>query len=263
MSKSTKIIAALGVVAGIGAAALPMASYARNVDGNVDLYVEVPEAIAMTIAGNNDDNLKHGTSGANGPVNVFSGKSAAGEEITAGTVDGHTVAASTTVHSSSYAILSQNAFTQGELNTATGSNPGFKSTITVYTNAASGYDLTGSIATGLDTAALTQSGTDYNIPAAAITGTQTGDAYVPGWGYKVARYQAEGTNVDDEATGATQVEDANFSAMPLASAPANIDSLNSATHEGRETVVLYGVQTAPDQAAGVYSTTLLYTATTK
>ena len=55
MSKTTKIIAALGVVAGLGVAALPAFTYAaENVTGDVEVQVEVVPAIAMTITGNND-----------------------------------------------------------------------------------------------------------------------------------------------------------------------------------------------------------------
>lgn len=58
MSKSKTILAGLGVVAALGVAALSLSSYAAitpaSVAGNVDLYVEVQPAIAITIAGNND-----------------------------------------------------------------------------------------------------------------------------------------------------------------------------------------------------------------
>lgn len=48
MSKSTKIIAALGVVAGLGVAALPMSSYAANT-GDVKVEITVDSTISMTI----------------------------------------------------------------------------------------------------------------------------------------------------------------------------------------------------------------------
>ncbi|MBR2588887.1 hypothetical protein IKE84_00905 [Candidatus Saccharibacteria bacterium] len=304
MSKSTKIIAALGLAAGLGVASIPVATFALPstepyaVDGNVDLYVEIPTAIAMTIKGNNDDDSLYEEQGVthvsntastgynvNG-INVYDGYATDDTQTPAahadtGTVDGHQVTDTDatnhilnktgSLRSSSYAFLDQNQFTVGTLD-GTGTNGGFKSTIKVYTNNGTGYNLN---ASGVRPAAsetavapdltMTSGTNTYTIPAAAITGTQTGGVYTSGWGYKVVKYQAEGVNVDDEASGAAQVTDAAFSAMPAYNATTanTIDSLDSATSDGRETVVLYGVQTAPDQAAGVYKTTLLYTATTK
>ena len=56
MSKTTRIIAALGVVAGLGVAALPAFTYAtETVTGDVEVDVEILPAIAMTISGNNDN----------------------------------------------------------------------------------------------------------------------------------------------------------------------------------------------------------------
>ena len=43
MSKTTKIIAALGVAAGLGVAALPAFSYADSVAGQVDVDEGLPE----------------------------------------------------------------------------------------------------------------------------------------------------------------------------------------------------------------------------
>ena len=77
MSKTTKIIAALGVVAGLGVAALPAFSYATStVAGEVELSAEVNEAIAMTILGNGDG----GTAG----VDTYTPTGAT-------TIDGHPV----------------------------------------------------------------------------------------------------------------------------------------------------------------------------
>ena len=50
MSKSTKVIAALGVVAGLGVAALPLSSFAAST-GDVNVKVEVGSTISMTIDG--------------------------------------------------------------------------------------------------------------------------------------------------------------------------------------------------------------------
>ena len=285
MSKSTKIIAALGVVAGIGAAALPMASYAEtssapyNVSGNVDLYVEVPEAIAMTITGNNDnDAYDDPNEAAHGAINVFSGFNATGANpLTAGTVDGHTVNASTTVKSSSYTTLSQNAAVNGESADAAGSYTdgktpnGFASTITVYTNAANGYNLSATGAQSINDGAAepTYLAPDLKNGNYSIAANGTVTAGTSGWGYKAVKYMLNGTEADNEdtatepAANAEQVIPGSYSAMPAYGTTNIIDTLGKATKNGRKTVVLYGVGTASDQAAGVYKTTLLYTATTK
>lgn len=59
MSKMTKTIAALGVVAGLGVAALPLSSYAQIVSGNTDVTAQaiVGEAISVT-ADAADDTVK-------------------------------------------------------------------------------------------------------------------------------------------------------------------------------------------------------------
>lgn len=56
MSKTTKIIAALGVVSGLGVAAMPALTFAdgTSVSGNVKVEVEIEPAIAMRIHSNND-----------------------------------------------------------------------------------------------------------------------------------------------------------------------------------------------------------------
>lgn len=54
MTKTTKVIAALGVVAGLGVAALPLSSYAAEVNGNVRLEVTIDPSLAMRIHSNSD-----------------------------------------------------------------------------------------------------------------------------------------------------------------------------------------------------------------
>lgn len=49
MSKMTKVIAALGVVAGLGVAAMPLSSYAaQTATANVDVYATVDSALSIT-----------------------------------------------------------------------------------------------------------------------------------------------------------------------------------------------------------------------
>ena len=158
MSKTTKIIAALGVVAGLGVAALPAFSYAAStVAGEVELSAEVNEAIAMTILGNGDS----GTAG----VDVYTPTGAS-------TIDGHTVG---TLYdeehlqtSSSTVSLLPNA---ADTTTAT-------SAITVYTNAAGGFTLSVKDADD-NTALVNSSDSTATIPAGA-----TITAGTAAWGYK-------------------------------------------------------------------------------
>ena len=248
MSKSTKIIAALGVVAGIGAAALPMASYAtQSVNGNVDLYVEVPEAIAMTIVGNNDDTATQDQTYTTDPVTTgVDNYQPSGFESA---IDGHTLPASITTASSSYVQVKQNA---ANLTTAL-------SNIAIYTNAAAGYDLS-VYANGAD--ADLHNG-DYTI--AAVAGEPTVSTNV-GWAFKVADNHQGNANkgtINSDTEGSTY-NYANWSQMAAGSNNAlTLVSSEEATSNGDEFTVNYGVATAADQAAGVYSTQLVYTATTK
>ena len=247
MSKTTKIIAALGVVAGLGVAALPAFTFADtpSVDGSVDLYVEVEPAIAMTITGNNDSNTYYGESGDNGAVDVHAPTAAT-------KVDGHTVG-STTLNSSAYAKLLPNSVVEGSWNNGT-DDIAFQSVVTVYTNSTSGYTLTvidadddnalNRITTATDT-------TTASIPATSATSLTAGKA---AWGYRV-------TSKDGTATGSTD-----WLAVPVTPAsgtasPASIGSESTKTSEGTAYIVQYGVATDSDQATGVYKDTITYTAT--
>lgn len=158
MTKSKTILAGLGVVAALGVAALPLCSYASStVAGEVELSVEVNEAIAMTILGNGDS----GTAG----VDTYTPTGAS-------TIDGHAVGTlydSTDLQASSstVSILPNSADTT----TAT-------SAVTVYTNAAAGFTL--SVKDADSTTALVHS-TDNTATIPAGTTITAGTA---AWGYK-------------------------------------------------------------------------------
>ncbi len=269
MSKTTKIIAALGIAAGLGVAALPAFSYADSVAGQVDVDVEVGSAIAMTIVGNNDDNQAYNTGATQAYISV--GVLAADTDVTgyytydgtsytaaSGTADGtteyyrlvqgvdvYTPSGATTIDghqvgtlydpsnlqtSGSFASMLPNAVVEGGT---------FKSTITVYTNNASGYTLTMKDA-DTNTALTKEAG--VTIPATSATTLTPGTA---AWGYRV------GTSGDWLAVPASDAQ-----------TPAAINSLNTKTSGGHATTVEYGVATAADQATGIYSDTIIYTATT-
>lgn len=245
MSKTTKIIAALGVVAGLGVAALPAFTYAaETVTGDVDVLVEVEPAIAMTISGNNDsDEIIPGDYNA---TDAFNPAGIASTTEPANTLDGHTIPATsvTGTSSSAWKIL-PNAVKEGGT---------FASTITVYTNASAGYTLTLKDA---DTDnSLKQSG-EGTVPTIPAVGTQDpSNAIAAGssaWGFRV--YSQHGTPL---------VTPAAWAAVPVSTAetPAAISSLGTKTSGGDATVVEYAVSTAADQATGVYKDTITYTATT-
>ncbi|MBQ3325739.1 hypothetical protein IJG79_01140 [Candidatus Saccharibacteria bacterium] len=162
--KSTKIIAAAGVVAGLGVAALPALTFATStVAGEVELTAEVNEAIAMTIKGNADPSS--GEPAVQQPgVDVYTPTGAT-------TIDGHPVGSlydSTNLETSSSAVsLLPNA---ADTTTAT-------SEIKVYTNAAAGFTL--SVKDADTITALTHTDGESTIPAGA-----TITAGTAAWGYK-------------------------------------------------------------------------------
>ncbi len=301
MSKSTKIIAALGVVAGLGVAALPMATYAdytpQSVTGDVDVIVEIPEAIAMTIVGNNDGASDYGTAfsatvvadptgnpSEEGWYEIVNNAYVLSEDTTVdagktyyeiagryqsvdnfspatgtpSTVDGHARPAVLKPGvSSSYASLTQNAVVDSSDTSASAADQAFKSTIKVYTNAAKGYNLTIAPTASGANATALVNQDDGGV-ATIPTGTNI-TAGVSNWAYKVGL--AAKTATQNNGTNTAPASVGNWTA--LANAATNIDTINAPTSDGRETTVYYGVSTATDQAAGVYKVSLTYTATTK
>ena len=167
MSKTTKIIAALGVVAGLGVAALPAFTYATaTISEDVDLVVEVPSAIAIEISGNNDS----------GDYNAVAGVNPSNAQLK--NTDGNVITAIAGTSSSKAQIL-PNAIVEG--GTSTGQDATFKSTIKVTTNATGGYNL----AVKATTSTNLTSGAGDTIPplaAAAASFTQGTAA----WGVKTA-----------------------------------------------------------------------------
>ncbi|MBR2864028.1 hypothetical protein IKE88_00565 [Candidatus Saccharibacteria bacterium] len=232
--KSTKIIAAAGVVAGLGVAALPAMTFAANsqsVTGEADIYAQVNPAIAMTITGNNDNNGH--VAGGYGAVDVFNPSGAASSNI-----GGHaTPSTPTTVASSSWIDLLPNASAHGS------DGNGFKSTITVFTND-TGFTLNISGEGANDAlAAMVKEGSSATIAANGIV-----KAGAAGWGYAVD------TPVTTDATGETP----NY-----AVAAAEIkDGTGPTTAGGDVTTVYYGVSAASSQETGLYKATVTYTATT-
>ena len=242
MSKTTKIIAALGVVAGLGVAALPAFTYAANpasVNGNADVLVEIEPAIAMAIAGNQD-----GVTGSG--YNNVKVKSDNIATIAGQSVSDYDVTTATTTSGSKVTMLPM-SIVDGGIAGATGAAT-FMSTISVYTNA-NNYSLTlvdaddNNALRNMDGSTMVDS-----IPAGTIgqgDSTFTLEAGTnASWGYIV------GTPASNHA---------GYKPVPVT----NADTIKSSSETKRQdTVVYYGVSTRADQATGIYSDTVTYTATT-
>ncbi len=296
MSKTTKIVAALGIVAGLGVAALPSFTYAtqvpQTITGDVDVIVEVQPAIAMTITGNNDNGAqattvsytavadptgnpsesgyyeRTGDAGsyiytASTDTEVASGKTYYTQDaaksyapvanfapsgIADQTLDGYSVPATATLGtSSSYTEVLPNATVTGA------ASNGFRSTITVYTNAAGGYTLT---LKDKDTDNALTNVNGATIPATSATSLTAGTA---AWGYKVFS-----TGGNHEGAGATETGDTDWLAVPISTGTAaTIRTKDTKTSGGDQTIVDYGAATAADQATGIYGDVIVYTATTR
>ena len=282
MTKSKIILASLGVVAGLGTAALPLASYAtitpQSVSGNVDLFVEVQPAIAMTISGNNDSHTHYDGDHTEGALDVFSPANA-DYPTTKYTVDGHqenhvgdatenaTLASRT--FSSSYASLLPQSVLLGDRSAATPEN-NFGSTVTVYTNNATGYNLT--LEDGDDDTYLNKIGGVAGTDRIAAGTTLT--AGTSNWAYKVTASAATSPDAAGTADKTTWTAiavnggDAGDATGEEAIAAAKAASIKIAhednkTNNGTEYIVDYAVSTSADLATGVYTDTIVYTATTK
>lgn len=238
MSKTTKIIAALGVVAGLGVAALPAFTYATaTISEDVDLVVEVPSAIAIEISGNNDS----------GDYNAVAGVNPSDAELK--NTDGNVITAITGT-SSSKAVILPNAIVEG--GTSTGQEPTFKSTIKVTTNATGGYNL--AVKATTSTSLTSGSDTIPAIAAASASFTQGTAA----WGVRTA---ADYSSTD---TGATPAAIKNDKWYPVELTDQTIRTAKASASGYTQEVsdVYYGVATDDAQPTGTYKTNLTYTATT-
>ena len=277
MTKSKTILAGLGVVAALGAAALPLASYAtESVSGNVELQVEVLPAIAMTISGNNDtpdhtfytaasvstgDDVtglyeKSGsayavtsdTTAQDGKTyythaDYGVAKSAAPNGAT--TLDGQNLTTNnyTIGNSTSMAAKTSSSYTSILPNNKVDGNStnGFGSTVTVYTNNSAGYTL--SIKDADATLALENENGD------TIAAGTTISAGTSNWAYQLQK--SDNANVETPAYAA------------ITAADVTIVTRETETSNGSQSFIGYGVSTSGDQATGLYADTIVYTATTR
>ncbi len=286
MSKTTKIIAALGVVAGLGVAALPAFTFAESTTGDVDVIVEVSPAIAMTITGNNDNSSHYGTQAGYQAVAPLGTENPASEgwyERSGEAPDyTYTLTSDTTVEDgktyyeaveSTYnpvdsfnPIGAASSSVDGHLTpptSITGTSSSWvsmmpnalantKSTVTVYTNNTNGYTLA---VRANNSANMVQqdvlSGADSILPMT----TDAPAVGKPGWAFKVA---AAG-----EGTHAGSVQGTYDQDTAMTTSDQTIVSSTSKTSGGDEWDVTYDVATRPDQANGFYKVNLTYTAATR
>ena len=198
MSKSTKVIAGLGVVAALGVAALPLASFATSGDyGTVAVSATVPDAISMTI-----DGTATTGSGVAGNAVAFGNVATGAIAVSDGSTIKYNVAYNFKVQNTSNSgagDLASSTSTIAPFATATKpttgqstSGWGFRVTKTSGTISATAYD----DATLMDGADKTYIGVPTSettldavaAPAAAITGTYTME-----YGLQVSNDQASGT----------------------------------------------------------------------
>lgn len=273
MSKTTKIIAALGVVAGLGVAALPAFTYAAEVAGNVELEVDIAPAIAMTITGNNDEAVANyislGVLEAGADVEGLYTYDETEDEYTAtvspyeadgrsvyfqkivgvnvydqtGAIGTHTGGAqyssSALQTSGSKVSILPNQLIEGTGTSGEGAQ-GFGSLITVYTNNGT-YSLT--VEDNDSDTSLKQEGAG-DVPSIPVLSSEnTLEAGHSAWGYKAG---------NDESWLAMPANGANRRTI--------VDGGAGST-TGAQTTVKYAVSTSATQASGVYKDTILYTAT--
>ena len=225
--KSTKIIAAAGVVAGLGVAALPALTFAapQSVSGDVNVQAEVLSAIAMTIEGNQD--------GGTAPVDTYmpDGTAMIGNYNTTGKT-AYSDLAQNQVSSTKTTIL-PNALVEGT------QMSDFGSLITVYTNDAGGYTLSVADA-NTDTSLKNAANNEIPVLDSTTNPLQAGNS---AWGFKGGLISS-------------------WTAMPASDDTAATIKNGSAVAAGDQTTVVYAVSTSAAQPTGTYSDVITYTATT-
>lgn len=290
MSKTTKIVAALGIVAGLGVAALPAFTYAETVTGDVEVIVEVQPAIAMTIEGNNDNGELHGDAfnvtevadpeGNPSQQGWYEAKGTGQDVVYVPTAD-TTVVAEKTYYEGNGGYRQVNAFAPSSAASSmidTHSTPAASITgtsssfIAMLPNsvvngawAQSGENNFGSkinvytnytggytltLADADDDTDLDREGGSDSIPTGTVEQGETTFDLVAG-------EAAWGYKIDPQSTSSTGY-------LPIVGstgAAATIKTRGTATSGGEETIVTYGVATDDDQATGIYKDTIVYTAT--
>ena len=236
MSKTTKIIAALGVVAGLGVAALPAFTYATaSVDGDAEVIVEVASAISLSIAGNNDEATGYGKFFESNPAGAYT--------------DANGLNTNT---SSSIVQTVPNKIIEGN-ETSGAEGEGFLSTLTVNTNDTGGYSLSVKAATSADVDLTSGSDT---IPAIETAGSFTQGTAA--WGIKTAADYSS----SDQGAAAADIKNDKWYPVTTTNQTIRTAKTSATGYTNEVSKVYYGVSTGTAQPTGTYQATLTYTATT-
>lgn len=228
MSKSKKALAVLGVVAGLGVAALPLSSYAAPInDGGTGDLAPATGSVA--------DSLKVKTT-IEDTLSI---------EIV-GNDDSHTVDTAETA--SHVVLLSAGGNTTIDGLLTNGSTATGIAKVTVATNNAKGYNLYLKGAT----AELVGNTSTNTIPAVGATPVM--DGTTSEWGYKTAANAAATNN------GTLTNLKTNWTAVGTTDAV--IATNAAATHSAGDVIDLtFGASASPSQAADTYSDVITLTAT--
>ncbi len=224
MSNMTKTIAILGVVAGLGVAALPLSTYAAPVVWNQT----------------DSDDVSKTNIGVDGGQNYV-------------TTDPTTI----TLEIQDKLSIESDQATVTLTNTTAGATAGLYTgdnavNVTVITKNSGGYKLT-MVGAG-DTTGSKNASSMYNtagdeIPAGAFTAAD-GAAVNSSWGYGVAA--VDGSPVDSSLT--------NYQAIPAA-AKTIMNRAGATTDAGDKAAVSFGANIISKQAAGTYTGKVTFTAT--
>lgn len=221
MSKSTKVIAGLGVVAALGVAALPLASFATSGDyGTVAVSATVPDAISMTI---------------DGTATTASG--VAGNAVNFGNVAQGAIAESdgTTIKNNVTVVSSNAAYNFKVTNTSTGQSG------------------------GSGTAGALGSSTS-EIEAFASATKPTASQTTSGWGFRVTKTSGTLSNTAYDASTLISGSDKTYIGVPTTETTLDAVATPASSTTGTYTME-YGIQISTTQASGTYTGSITYKVT--
>lgn len=225
MTNLTKAIAVLGVVAGLGVAALPLSSYAVTViDG------EAPESGA--VEGATYDGVKDGT------VKTDVGVKLVVEDALTISADKDTTDNMVDITNGAAAVK-----------------------VTVVTNNQTGYNLNlkGTTTNGTATALINENKVEIAAMSAPFTAPVALSTTASEWGYSVANTNA---NLSDDAKAAiAKFTEGVYAGVDGTSGAQIVDVTKPTGEDGDTTTVTFAAKVADDQPAGTYKGQVTFTAT--